>query len=491
MLNDDSLAARLGRWLGRRPAPTGPRAGKRSDVRRAHTAPHASATTAAPSLPAFPGIDRRVVFFHLPKTGGTALTQQAGLFFAERSIQPWSTNLADLLPDAPRDPGWTTRRPSWGTTNLGDLRFFAREHLEYATWQRLRVAHPELSTALSFALFREPVSRASSMLSHRRRESPEAVEAALLRGAFTTAQRDAALRYSRAVQVMDAEELLAAEDPVLRQSIRDDLADRMTRAFLPVPDPTRGGLAGTALEAALEAIAGLDLIGLQEDLLGSLWKLCHALDLPMPPATLEANRGDGDVPSPRAAAMLADLNPHDRLLYEHVRDRHRRECQRLPAAADHNRRWAETRDVTAYRDGVEIPASGALPGWGWHCREAGVNGLPFLCWTGPVAVVFLPVPPDRRSRFELDVHGVMGEASWTGTLCRIDGRDFPLAPSDVATGVRRLAAELPPGTGRRRGWTEVEIVVPATRSHEDLQPGCGDRRIKGLLVEAIRLVAAR
>ncbi len=125
---------------------------------------------------------------------------------------------------------------------------------------------------------------------------------------------------------------------------------------------------------------------------------------------------------------------------------------------------------------LEIRMSDYIPGWGWHCREGGVGDVPYMCWTTETAVLYLPVILNQQYQLQIDTHGAMLPELLTNTVCRINGHTLTFQAKEIGSGVTRLTAKIDANMGQSQAWSPVEIRVPATLSHEELQPGCGDHR---------------
>jgi hypothetical protein len=427
---------------------------------------------------------RRAFFLHIPKTGGTALTQQLALLYEERRVQPWGARLSDLAAQFAGQPTMLARGRIWNDQAATDFDLFSRDHCTLADWERLVASVPELAKCVRFTVLREPVARAYSMLQHLRRRTPETIEGAYVAGLLSLQDRDTQLAVQKFACGLSTLEFLDLPQKELHRLIDHELRNRATRMLSTAKESASEQ---EHFESAVSNLEKFDVVGLQEDLDGTMQKLCMRLDVPMPPSVLDANVGHyARCIDEAVSARLRSMNELDLELYRIAASRHAVDSRELPTPERYNRAWSERRSWAGYQRDYEIEMSGPVPGWGWHCREGGVGDVPYLCWTTGVAAVYLPMSPGVQYELELHCRGTMSERNWSQTTVRVEEREFSLQLVAATNGFPMLKATIA-CANHQAGWKEVRIVPLETLSHHQLDATCDDRRQKGICVERIRL----
>ena len=427
---------------------------------------------------------RRVFFLHVPKTGGTALTQQLALLFRESRIQPWGARLPDLANKYAGRPSALGRARIWDHHDAQDFDLFSRDHLCLSDWLSLVQAIPELNTCICFTVLREPVARSFSMLHHIRRRTVETIQAAYSAGMLTAEDRDNALTFQRLACELPTLELLNQQQPELRAIVERELANCATHMLSTAPKEATDQ---EHLESAKKNLCSLDIVGLQEDLAGTFQQLCMKLDVPMPPLVIDANVGDYQRSIDEAVrARLTAMNSLDIELYQLACQLHREKMNALPGADAYNADWARRQPPTGCRDDYGVCMSEPILGWGWHCREGGVGDIPYLCWTTGTSVIYLPMIVNQSYELSIRCRGSMSDENWTKSSVLLAGNRFPLHVVPAEDGLPILKTELQCTDGVS-GWQRVDIVPFETRSHQQLDAACPDTRQKGICVEQITL----
>jgi hypothetical protein len=431
--------------------------------------------------PMSPG--ERVFFLHIEKTGGTALTQQLALLYQEDRIQPWGAGLCDLAGSHVGVKPLLPCAKIWDKISIVDLDLLGRDHTTMATWDLLVKEYQDLNSFVKLTVLREPVSRTVSMLYHTRRILDANVFKAEADGAIDATKRDLMLRHNKMARELDFLELLKVQDEPLRRMTHNKFVNCMTRRLSTAP---QNATTTQHLDSAKRNLERLTLVGIQEDLSGTMRRICKHLDWPMPPNVIDANVGNyASTLSEETLAHIAMLNEADLELYKIAKSIHEAEMQTMPCPDMFNEDWARRQTMQGTQDGIEITMHDPIPGWGWHCREGGRDGVPFLCWTTETPVVYLPI--FSAVSYELAVHcsGSLAEENWHRSRVRINGKIFNLVETRCENGMRVLTAKI--ALSGADSWKKVEILPSIIRSHHDIDPDCNDRRKKGLCVEKIQL----
>lgn len=427
---------------------------------------------------------RRAFFLHIPKTGGTAITQQVSLFYEEERVQPWGARLADLADelvghaiDLPRSQIWKHKNPT-------DFDFYGREHVTLSQWQTLNDRFVELRDCIQFTIMRDPVRRSKSMLQHLHRLQESTTQSAYLAGAMSIQERDDEIAFCRLVRSLPLNELLS-----LQQSYAQD---RIRREFRNVATMTYSTASSSAsdrehLASAMQNLEKMHFVGIQEDLDGTIRRISQLLDMPMPPKALSSNVGHyNKIIDVETQSLFEGLNTLDIELYRFARSLHESAMQTLPSPEEYNREWARRQSLEGTASGFEITMAGPIPGWGWHCREGGYNDVPYLCWTTSHAVIYLPFHRSASYELELHCHAAMDEQNWHGTKAQVGNQLFDFRVTRIVNGLTVMTTTIN-GLEGGTAWRKVEIVPAKTISHHELNPECDDVRQKGISVERIRL----
>lgn len=430
---------------------------------------------------------RRLRFLHLEKTGGTVLTQQLALLFAEKCVQPWGQRLMDAfeatrespeIAELPRGKFWRSHRPE-------DFHFFAREHVPLWAWNVACQQVPVLQNAVQFAVFREPDRWLVSLYHHYRRKAESDFQLEMrVNGMFSNQLEKGRtlMRLTQKYSLLDFIRCLDSEAPFVRSQFIGQFVNMYSLA--PHDSSSEARLA-----SAIEAIGKLDFVGLQSSLTSTCQYVAMLLNMPMQPSLPTANTG-GYV-DPDFEEVQGQLNSRmadDWRVYESAVALNRSKMRQLPAAEDYNENWCLKQSLDAYPNGIQIPFSGAIPGCHWHTREGGVDGVPLVCWSTDDSTIFLPIHVEGSYQMTIRVRGVLNARNMNESHVRIANVLWPLVPSHSEDGFTDLSVRVPRGVGKNRGWSRVVIVPAAIQTHEEVQPGCGDHRRKGLLVERIQLV---
>lgn len=428
---------------------------------------------------------RRTFFLHIPKTGGTAITQQISLFYEEERVQPWGARLADLAnalvgqsTDLPRSRIWEHKNPT-------DYDFFGREHVTMSQWQIINDNFTGLKDCIQFTILRDPVKRSKSRLQHFYRLQEPTIQNAYLAGAMTIQERDDQIAFCRSVRTLPLKALLSLQQSYAQDMIQLQFRNRATMTY-----STASSSASDQqhLASAMHNIEKMNLVGIQEDLDGTIRRVSQLLDMPMPPKALSSNVGNYQKNiDAETQSLFEGLNSLDMELYRFARSLHESALRTLPSPEEYNREWARRQSLEGTYNGFEITMDGPIPGWGWHCREGGCNDVPYLCWTTSHAVIYMPFHHSSSYELVLHCHATMDEQNWLGTKAKVGNRLFDFRKARTVNGLPVMTTTID-GLEGDTEWRQVEIIPAKTISHHELNPECDDIRQKGISIERIRLI---
>ena len=415
---------------------------------------------------------RRLFHIHTPKTGGTALAEFLSQFFPESQvIYPAVSRQAIAAAAEIREGG--------KTDEFDAIRFFSRAHIPMRVYEKYRETLPEGSAANFVCMFRNPLARLISLVGHIRRISDQDLILAKDRRKLSAEGMEAQRELIKICREQDMETALLA---LKMRRNRNSRARDAQVAHL-ISWTTEGNDETWSIENVLEQLDKIDLIGVVEDYLGSLQKICWLLDLPMPEVDHQANVSRKKLRASQAVIDLAnELCKVEWQLYGEVLRRHYLDMAHVPDPATYNRAWAYRQAVPASKTTLDLSMDQPIYGWGWHVRE-GTAPL-YSRWTKARAVLYLPLAPSSSYRFELHVGGVLDARNLSQSRVEVNGAAISLRPSSCEAPAV-LDATIPRHFISHRGWTRVDIIPAHLDTHETIQPGCGDFRRKGLAIHRI------
>lgn len=425
-------------------------------------------TTAAPA------IQPLLNFVHIPKTGGTSLRAFVEQQYPEERISAASA-----------------ARGSGGAFG-GEL----AEKWLFAGHLNITGLLPEAYAR--FTVMREPVARLRSQFNHwvawsaaeiDNSPSPPEIKALKHRAKSST-----------------LEEFLALEGtPIFR--LFDNGQCKTLVSNYPVPEQ-REYRGGALARRACEALDAMRVVGLTERMEGTVHLLCHALGWPPPPRVERLNMRARDRHRDAEAmpAVVERAVEWDREAYAHAAERFERDHAAMlddlgaadedgvVAALDERARLALVESGLERADEVRLGAAGGIRGVGWHELERTRRGHAYR-WTGPTprSTIDLLVRPAERYEVAVGVVSLLHRDLLKGARVLVNGREAdvrvkaraPFGSGDPA--VYRLRAVVRGHPVGDDGFCRVELVVPRTWRHEDIEPGCGDTRQKGLAVSGVEI----
>lgn len=415
---------------------------------------------------------------HIPKSGGTALSEFLAQFYEESAVFP-SLYPFDVLERAAESAQANAE------LGLSDTRLFTRAHFtlsQFVTYEQARLAGQRLKTV---CFFRNPTHRSVSLVQHLKRTRIAEVHRASLEGRANAEVRDKSLQ---SVEVAQSHSIAETLQWMTRQTFEGDGTYSVYVPQIRYLSPLIAGPKAdeSMLENALYQLGGIDMIGIVEDNLASLQKICWLLDLPMPEVDHEANvapeRAKVDQAIVEASQELTRL---DWQLYGHALRRHYQELAYMPKPGTHNRQWAFRQRVPRTKSTFNLTMEQALMGWGWHVREGG-GPIPFSRWTTHRSVFYAPLCKADSYELGLHVGGVLNERNLHQSHIEVNGYPIPLK-ADRPEAPLVLRARIPGQALSPYGATRIDIVPHAVDSHEAIAPGCGDRRLKGLAIHQITI----
>ena len=435
--------------------------------------------TAAGTLPA-------LNFVHIPKTAGTSLRALVEQHYPAAQVAA-SSMLRRHAERRGRGPA-----PTALPADLSSVRLFA--------------GHTNIAAALPpefrpFTVLRDPVSRLRSQFNHWQAWTPGDIE--------TSPSSPEVKALKHRAKACTLEEFLSIDAPPVHRLFENGQCKTLVTNF---PVALHNRLKGDRLAA--EAIGNLDtmlMVGLTERLDDSARLLCFLLGWP-PPARVERLNVR---PRPRAAdeaalpPIVRAATELDQLAYAHAVARFERDHESMldalglpPGDADAVAGAIDARSLVALAespdprpDRVDLRMDAGLRGAGWHELEHTRAGHPYR-WTGPLTRSTLDVliRPARRYTVRIGIVSLLHRDVLKGARVLINGRDaasckvewrMPFLGHDPA--MHAIHAEFDAAPVGDDGVCRLELVVPRTHRHEDVEPGCGDHRDKGLAVTRVRI----
>jgi hypothetical protein len=400
-------------------------------------------------------VKRSLVFLHVHKTGGSALTGAlSNRFAASDCLQLYFGPEPDLA---------------------GLERFrYVSGHLSASFLDEFRTP-PFVVTFL-----RDPVERALSSYSYTR--------------SFPLDYRPSVLLYG---QGREAHERVDTYRRLARECSIEDLIDRAPEVACEYLGNRQARVLGGSspeggderLEDALEGLERCDFVGLTERLDESVGWLARRLGwCPMdrlPQANISSVRLRRDQVSPEAIDALSELTGIDRELYVHGRRLYERRLREWGDADDPRDRSAQIPDATLTSD---LRFEQAIAGGGWLSRER-AGDEPWFCWIGDSATAWVDLEARGADSLVVEIPHVM-DNSVLGTLrITVDGKTVPHELRESG-GAVVASARLRRWRFRRRARvTRVQLQVDRATRPCDVDPDSPDNRELAIAVRRIALVS--
>ena len=429
------------------------------------------------------GVARRVYFMHVPKAGGTTLNR----YLWQHVHQDRIGRATDVLRPA--------RDQLAGGQEIDVSEVVARYDC-ISGHNCLDNLVPD--DFLRVTVVREPVARLESRANHWRTLTDEEIAAYPMEE-----ERKAVFRSFRG---MTTDEMLARTDV---KNISSELYDAMTKAFVRRMPPRRRHETMTLdemIEEALARLARIPVVGIQERYDDALRLISFHTGWTPPTGMEPHNVRRGGAGAGQASGAVENAIRGDREVYELGRRRFETQwafmlealglapgagAEEVDAALldDVSRRFVASGPGERPRE-VSLGMLEGVRGAGWHERE-GVDTDRAYRWTGPAhaATAEFLVRPADAYRVELDVVSVIRKRNLKDAVVEINGVAMRERRVVRAGGHDTIVAEVGGRAVGDDGFCRVCVRVPATVSHLSVLPGCGDRRLKGLAISAIRVTA--
>lgn len=407
---------------------------------------------------------RRLAFLHIPKTAGTAFGAALAQYFPlGQSLE--TMHLAGMAGGT--NPLLAEIASRFQLIGVGN-------HLDRDKLDAIEAALPSGERLFTVTLLRDPRARLISQYRHWRRAFSND-------GPHNTPEYREVLR---AAHGMPLGPFLAERLEFVDRHLRDMqvrmLAGIATSEFL---DDT------ALLTEARASLAEIEVVGTTDTVDEALARIAKAYGWPAPDSVRPLNVAPGAPPPMDDATevLIEEYTRLDRILWQEI----------VAGAIDPappRPRYGFFRQAPALlgslveggltRFTMDMP----LHGQGWHRRE-GI--APLARWTGPGlrSTIRLAAPPARVLRISLQLVSVLNWDVVRGCALTLDDRAPVAAPEVVTHGEHpwlEAVFHLPDaGNGQR----DLELQVPFTLSHEQVDPSLADKRQKGLAIGEIRLTA--
>ncbi|GJM19754.1 MAG: hypothetical protein DHS20C14_19670 [Phycisphaeraceae bacterium] len=429
-------------------------------------------------------------FVHIPKTAGTSMRGMVEQFYPTDRVAPSSR-----IKKAMEAQGATRKTVEFGP----DL----AEMLLYCGHTNVTSILPE--SYRRFTVMREPVARLRSQFNHWVSWSRADIEGSPSNAAVK------ALKHS--AKTSSLEEFLARDGSPIDRLFRNGQCKTLVSNF---PEQYHNRLNGDHLVAMVrENLDAMLMVGVTERLDDSARVLCWMLGWP-PPARVErlnARRRDRERDAGELPAIVEEAVALDREAYAHAlarferdhaamledlglaSDAHEADLDGVIAALDARSKAALVASDAERSDAVHARMDGGIRGVGWHELEKTRTGHAYR-WTGPGTTTTLDtlVQPADRYDVSVGVVSLLHRDVLKGARVRINGVEperckvewrLPFADHDPA--LHRLHATIGGRPVDEDGFCRVEIITPRTFRAEDVEPGCGDSRSKGVAVTSVHV----
>jgi hypothetical protein len=382
-----------------------------------------------------------LLFMHVPKTGGAALTGVLANRFA--------------------------------TGDCLELYFGPEPDLSEVDRYRYVSGHIDASFIQRFArppfvltLLRDPIDRALSTYSFTRSfpahyELPQTVRAGRAGGEEgSTIARE----WWRLVPEYDLGELISRAPEVAGHI----LGNRQARALCACP-PGEERLAD-----AIAALEQCDFVGLTDRLDESLEWLTRRLgwrDLsPLPRSNVSGARLRREEIGTETMDALAKLTEVDRELYLRGVERYERQLEKWVASPDPRDPSVRISDASPVSD---LPFDQAILGGGWMNREPADDGSTF-CWIGSTRRAWVEMIVERgMGSLDIEIPHALDQEVLEGLRVAIDDRVIPHTLAESGGGV---VATVPLRHRLRRRRVTVSIEVDRSGHPQEVNPESSDHR---------------
>jgi hypothetical protein len=397
---------------------------------------------------------KTLLFMHVPKTGGAALSGVLGNRFAASDCRELYYGPEPDLSDVDR------YRYVAGHVDTSFIERFDRP--------------PFVLTVL-----RDPIDRAISAYSFTRSFPPDYEAPLGLRLSPSAGKRALFDEWWRLAQECELGELIRRAPEAARQII----GNRQARALsASAPGEER-------LDVALEALDRCDFVGLTDRLGESLTWLTRRLgwrDLhPLPRHNVTGpslRREDVDAATIEALAGLTEV---DGELYRRGVERFERQLAEWSALRDPRDPSVQIPDAAPVSD---LSFDQAIAGGGWMNRERAEDGATF-CWIGDTRRAWAELVAVRRAnQLVIEIPHVVDEEVLTGLRVSIDGR---IVPHDLSESGEVVLASAPFTKRRlRRRAVSVSIELRHSRHAREVNPDSFDNRELGIAVHRMAMRTA-
>lgn len=426
-------------------------------------------------------------FIHIPKTGGTTVRGVVELHYPTHRAAGTA-----LVKREMEKQGEPKERMTFGA-DLAKI------------W--LYQGHTNVTSVLPegyrrFTVVREPVARLRSQFHHwvawTRKEIEDSPSAPNIK----------ALKHRAKTSTL--EEFLAFDEGPVFRLFRNGQCKTLVSNF---PYQEHHRLKGEELvEQVCRNLDGMLTVGVTERLDESMRVLCWKLGWPPPPRVerLNARKRNREGDAAALPPIMEEAVVLDRRAYEHAMSRFERDhsamlndlslapgadADHVIAALDARARLALIESGVEPADEIHARMDSGLRGSGWHELEHARTGHTYR-WTGPSTrtTLDLLIRPAEAYEVWVSVVSLLHRDVLKGTRVRVNGVEpdrctvewrLPFSDQDPATHrLRAIVSGHPVGDD---GFCRIEILVPKTFRADDVEPGCGDTREKGLAITRVHL----
>lgn len=347
-------------------------------------------------------------------------------------------------------------------------------------------------------ILRNPMSRLRSLMNHWQQWT----EKEILAGP----EKPHVKEIKRQAKRLELGEFLKIDADIIDRLFHNGMTKTYVTNF-PIPEHNR--LKGQDLfNRAIQNLDRMDWVGITERFDESILLLCDYFSWPVPKATQRLNvRQHTKKDTAEPSQSIKDALEFDQAIYEHgvklldtkladlnarfehlITDQHDlAHC----VNAENTKRWLAQAD-SARPTEINSTMDEPLRGIGWHERE-GVDSkrVPRRTsrWTGPgtESTIECLIKPADAYRIELGIESVIDQDIYRGVTISINGQesqaiDFDRSWVSWVAGkpprtISTVVSGQPVGDD---GFCRLQIQVPKTISQEQITPGCGDKRTKGI-----------